>query len=109
MPGGRDSLPDFKVTPFILPSEVEELDNAISSFLDEAVPAFNKSNQDAQDVVKLTNAWVGVGERVVDLLKTVAENRAQTAEGDRAGGLQKLLGQLASMKDMYGTMKGLLT
>lgn len=109
MPGGRDSLPDFNVKPFLLPSEIDALDSAISSFLEEAIPAFNRSNQAAQDVVKLTHAWVSVGERVVDLLNTVAADRMKGSDGPRAGGMQKLMGQLAGMKDLYSTMKGLLT
>lgn len=109
MVGGRDSLPEFNVKSFLLPAEIDELDAAMSAFIEDAIPAFNRSNQSAQDVVKLTHAWIGVGERVVALLNTVASTRMKNADGDRAAGLQKLVEHLSSMGNAYGAMKNLLT
>ena len=99
---GRNDLPDFSdVRPLVRPEDLAGLNQAVEQF-EATLTAFNAAAADAEKTVSLTLAWIGVGEKLLNLANAIvqrwpAENEEPQQTQPAFGKLADRLGQLGSL------------
>ncbi|HVP12134.1 MAG TPA: hypothetical protein VMV94_13220 [Phycisphaerae bacterium] len=99
---GKNDLPDFSdVRPLIRADDLTGLNQAIEQF-ESTLTAFNAAVNDAEKTVSLTLAWIGVGEKLLNLAGVILQkwpvNSEQPAQpGTGIGKLADRLGELGSL------------
>jgi len=100
---GKNDLPDFSnVQPLVRKEDLAALEQALAGF-ESSLAAFRSAAQQAESAVQVTLAWVGVGEKLVNIIgaivqKRLADDAAAAQEPNRLTELQQKLTQLALLQ-----------
>ena len=98
----KNDLPDFSdVRPLIRPEDVAGLNQAIEQF-ESTLATFNAAVADAEKTVGLTLAWIGVGEKLLNLADGIVRKWPATTERPpqppaELGNLANRLGDLGAL------------